>query len=108
MKDKNKKKIAAIGRKEFTLGFELAGVQKTFNPSDKTDYKEKIEELTSGKETDIGILVLNEEDLNELPKRVQKQVNQSIEPVTVILSKDGESQRLQEKIKKAIGADITQ
>lgn len=108
MEDKDKKKITAVGKKEFTLGFELAGVQKTFNPNNEAEYREKVEDLTSGKETDIGILVLNEEDLNELPKRVQKQVNQSIDPVTVILSKDGESQRLQEKIKKAIGADITQ
>lgn len=104
----NKKKIAAIGKKEFTLGFELAGVQTTYNPNNTEQYINQIESIIENDTEEVGILIVNNKDLQELPKRIQKQVNQSVDPVTVILSEEGESQRLKEKIKKAIGADITQ
>lgn len=104
----SKRKIGVIGEKEFTLGFELAGVQETYKTTSKEEYKEQIQELINKKETDIGILIANQKDLNKLPKRIQQNVNQSVDPVTVALSEEGESQHLQEKIKKAIGADITQ
>lgn len=106
--NQNKKKIGVIGKKEFTLGFELAGVQETFPIKKTEEYREKIEEIIEEKKGNIGILVANQKDIQELPKRIQNKVNQSVDPVTVILSEDGESQHLQEKIKKAIGADITQ
>lgn len=102
MKDEKKKEIAVIGDEEFTLGFRLAGVQKTFNPE---DYNQKIQELVNRE--DIGILVTEEEALQNLPKRIRGQVENSVEPVVVALSETAESERLQEKIKKAIGADIT-
>ena len=98
-----KKNLAVIGDQEFTLGFELAGVGKVF---DKGNYKEKIQELI--KRDDIGILVVQETDLQELPKRIQQNISSSVDPVVVPLSEEAESERLQEKIKRAIGADITQ
>ncbi|MFB6241642.1 MAG: V-type ATP synthase subunit F [Candidatus Nanosalina sp.] len=100
--EEKKKQIAAIGDSDFTLGFELAGVQKTFG---KENYREKIEELIDRE--DLGILIVKEEDLQELPKRIRNQVGSSVDPVVVSLSETAESERLQEKIKKAIGADIT-
>jgi V/A-type H+-transporting ATPase subunit F len=103
MVDEEKKKhIAVIGDSDFTLGFELAGVQKTFG---KENYREKIEELIDRE--DLGILIVKEDDLQELPKRVRNQVGSNVDPVVVSLSETAESERLQEKIKKAIGADIT-
>lgn len=100
--DIKKKNIAVIGSEDFTLGFRLAGVTKTFGPE---NYQEKIQELVE--RNDIGILVAEETDLNNLPKRVRTEVESSVEPVVVALSETAESERLQEKIKKAIGADIT-
>ena len=105
--NQDKKKIGVIGSKEFTLGFELAGVQETFPTKSTEEYREKITQIIKEKQEEIGILVANKEDVAELPKRIQNNVNQSVDPVTVILSEDGESQHLQEKIKKAIGADIS-
>jgi V/A-type H+-transporting ATPase subunit F len=102
MEEDKKKEIAVIGNEKFTLGFRLAGVSKTYNPE---NYQEKIQELV--KRDDIGILVADEKDLQELPKRIRGQVESSVEPVIVSLSETAESERLQEKIKKAIGADIT-
>ena len=102
MNQEKKKNIAVIGGEEFTLGFELAGISKTYNPE---NYTEKIQELV--KRDDLGILVAEEQDMKELPKRAREQVDTSVEPVVVTLSETAESERMQEKIKKAIGADIT-
>ena len=102
MKDEKKKNIAVIGSEEFNLGFKLAGVTKTFNPE---NYSEKIQELI--KRDDLGILITEERDLMNLPNRIRNKVENSVEPVVVSLSETAESERLQEKIKKAIGADIT-
>ena len=102
MNKEKKKEIAIVGSEEFTLGFKLAGVKKTFNPE---DYQEKIQDLVN--RDDIGILVAEDSDLDQLPGRIRNEVENSVEPVVVALSETAESERLQEKIKKAIGADIT-
>lgn len=98
-----KKKIAAIGDKEFTTGFQLAGIQRVYNPE---DYQEQIQDLLDSEE--VGIIIAKQTDVEELPKRIQNQVQNNVDPVVVSLSQDAESVHLQEKIKKAIGADITQ
>jgi len=102
MNQEKKKNIAVIGSEEFTLGFELAGITKTYSPE---NYSEKIQDLV--KRDDLGILVAEEQDMKQLPKRTRNQVDSSVEPVVVTLSEEAESERMQEKIKKAIGADIT-
>ena len=102
MEDDKKKDIAVVGDENFTLGFSLAGVTKVFNPE---DYAQEIQELV--KREDIGILVAENSDLQGLPGRIRGEVEASIDPVVVSLSETAESERLQEKIRKAIGADIT-
>ena len=103
MDEQRKKEIAAIGSEEFTLGFELAGVKNVFNPD---DYAEKIQELTD--RDDLGIVIVEDSDLEQIPARIRRDVEESVDPVVVALSEEAESERLQEKIKRAIGADITQ
>lgn len=100
--ESEKRKIAVIGDSDFRLGFKLAGVKEVF---DKENYEEKIQRILEDDE--IGILVVKEEDLEVLSKRVRNEVGSSVNPVVVSLSEDAESERLQDKIKKAIGADIT-
>lgn len=102
LEEEDKKKIAVIGDSDFRLGFKLAGVKKTF---DTENYQEKIQEIID--RDDIGILIVNEDDLEVLTKRVRNNVESSVDPVVVALSEEAESERLQDKIKKAIGADIT-
>ncbi|EHK02279.1 V-type ATP synthase subunit F [Candidatus Haloredivivus sp. G17] len=97
-----KKEIAVIGSEEFTLGFRLAGIKKTF---ESENFEQKIEELL--KRNDIGILVAEEQDIQTSSKKTRQNIEKSVEPVVMGLSEDAESERLQEKIKKAIGADIT-
>lgn len=97
-----KKSIAVIGEREFTLGFELAGVQKSFG---KENYKEKIQELIERE--DLGIIVAKKEDVDDLPGRIQNQVNESVDPVVVTLSESAESSDLQDKIQRVIGIDLS-
>lgn len=100
--EKEQRKIAVIGDSNLRLGFKLAGIQETFT---KDNYQEKIQEITDRE--DIGILIVEEDDLDALSKRARNEIESSVNPVVVALSKEAESERLQEKIKKAIGADIT-
>jgi len=106
MTEKQKKKIAAIGTEEFTLGFKLAGIQKTLNPSNKKEYQQKLQELL--REEELGILIAKQSELEKLPNRIKNEAEKSVDPVVVTLSEDGENLKLKEQIKKAIGADITQ
>jgi len=100
--EEEKKQIAVIGGSDFTTGFRLTGVNKIF--SDK-NYGQKIQELTE--RDDIGIVVAEQEDILELPERIQKKVQESVSPVVVALSESGTTEQINEKIRKVIGADIT-
>lgn len=101
-KEFSKKKIAVIGGSDFTTGFRLAGVNKIFG---EENYTEKIQELID--RDDIGIVVAEQKDLLELPDRIQKKVQESVDPVVVPLSESGTTEQINEKIRKVIGADIT-
>lgn len=102
MKDETKKTIGVVGNDEFTVGFQLAGIEKVF---DNENFEETIQELMD--QEDLGILVVDEKDMEKLSKRMVREVESSADPVVVSLSEEAESERLQEKIKRAIGADIT-
>ncbi|MFB6216488.1 MAG: V-type ATP synthase subunit F [Candidatus Aenigmatarchaeota archaeon] len=85
MEDEEKKSIAVIGEDEFTLGFRLAGIQKVF---DTENYAEKVQDLIS--RDDIGILIAEQSDVEELPNRIQNQVEESVDPVVVQLSEENQ------------------
>jgi V/A-type H+-transporting ATPase subunit F len=102
MKEQKKKKIAVIGDEEFTLGFELAGVNQIYGAE---NYRENVEELLEKDE--VGIVIAHSRDIEELPARVKKRVEESVEPVVVELSEQPGTEKLGEKIKRAIGIDIT-
>lgn len=102
VKDEKKKGIAVIGGSDFTAGFRLAGVKRTHGTE---NYQEKMKELLD--KDDLGILVVHENDLTRLSPRMKENAQSSVDPVVVTLSETAESEHLQEKIKKAIGADIT-
>ncbi|NMJ76639.1 hypothetical protein GLU01_01075 [Nanohaloarchaea archaeon] len=92
--------IATLGTKDFNLGFKLAGVDKTY-----TDTSEFEQILDEGRH---GILVVQGDTYQELPGRLRERADSSAEPVVVPLSEEAESERLDRKIKQAIGTDITE
>ena len=110
-----------IGNDEFTIGFRLAGIKKIItvanntvannsnnnnNNNNNNKYKHT-ELLTALGDKSIGVLVLERDYILTLPERIREKVEDSIQPVCVVLSQDrsGEDD-LRRKVKKSIGLDV--
>ena len=98
--------IAVVGSPEFTTGFRLAGVRRfeTVPDDRKDDELDEAVETVLGDEG-VGIVVMNDEDLEHLSRNVRNAVETSIEPTVVTLGGGGTS-GLREQIKRAIGIDL--
>jgi V/A-type H+-transporting ATPase subunit F len=98
--------IAVVGSPEFTTGFRLAGVRRFETvPDDRKDddLDEAVESVLGDEE--VGIVVMNDADLEHLSRNVRNDVETSIEPTVVTLGGGGSS-GLREQIKRAIGIDL--
>ena len=93
--------IAVIGSDEFVLGFRLAGIRRVF-VANSDNYQEKMLEAMS--QPTIGILAVDEKDLDNLSFQVRQKVMDSIQPVVVPVG--GDDGDLREKVKRAIGVDL--
>jgi V/A-type H+-transporting ATPase subunit F len=99
--------IGVVGSPEFTTGFRLAGVRRFANvPPEEKD--ERLDEAVEGmlEDDDVGIVVMNGDDLDFLSRNVRRRVETSVEPVLVTLGGDAGSGGLREQIKRAIGIDL--
>lgn len=95
-----KQEIAAAGNRDFVVGFQLAGVKKTYDTG-----KQTIQEIM--KDPSIGILILDQRDVAELPEHIRATIEGSVKPTTVIVSEDASSQdALRRMVKKSIGVDV--
>jgi len=94
--------LAVVGRGDFTLGFKLAGIRKTYEVTDETIDSTVRDTLD---DRDVGILVMHNDDVSVLPAALQSALGESIEP-TVVLVGGGETSQLREKIKQAVGVDL--
>ena len=95
--------IAVVGPLEFTLGFQLAGVENLYNPSDDEEMAETLRSLLNEKE--VGVVVIDNIDLMRLPERLRQQLSDSVTP-TVLGSGTQEDNTLRESIKSALGVDL--
>ena len=98
--------IAVIGSPEFTTGFKLAGVRR--NESIQEDEKsQKLDAVVEDVlvDSEIGIIVMHQEDLAYLSRGVRKLVEERVEPTVVTLG-SVESSGLRDQIKRAIGIDL--
>ena len=101
------REVAVVGSPEFTTGFRLAGVRKFENvPADEkgVDLDDAVTRVLDDEE--VGIVVLNSEDLEYLSRSVREQVETSVEPTLVTLGGEAGSGGLREQIKRAIGIDL--
>lgn len=91
-------KIAVCGNEDFTLGFELVGMDAyTMN-----DFEKLI-----SKSSDAGIVIISQEDYNLLSLKLKNNVDKLLKPIVVILSKDDiKGGNLRESIIKALGVDL--
>ena len=73
--------IAVVGPLEFTLGFQLAGVENLYNPSDDEEMAEILRSLLN--QAEIGVVVVDNFDLMRLPERLRLQLSESITPTVL-------------------------
>jgi V/A-type H+/Na+-transporting ATPase subunit F len=95
--------IAFVGGSESVLGFNLAGVKKSYAANTEEEIVAKIGEVMA--DSNVGILVLKQSDYNKLPKRLQEQLSDSIRPTMIAIGTE-QSTEMREKIKRAIGVDL--
>ena len=95
--------IAAVGPLEFTLGFQLAGVKNLYNPSDEEEMSETLISLL--KQSEIGVVVVDNIDLMKLPERLRIRLSESVTPSVVGVGSE-EDNTLRESIKSALGVDL--
>ena len=97
-------KIGIIGKKDFTVGFQLAGAKKIYEVSDQ-DYVEKFENCFS--EQDVGIIIMDELFFKKLPLRLKKKIEKAVSPVVVSISEtDIGGADLSALIKRCLGVDL--
>ena len=99
--------IAVVGDRTFTTGFRLAGVRRVesvVEAKKETDLDDAVEAVLD--DDDVGIVVMHDDDLAHLSRRVRKRVEESVDPVVVTLGGDAEASGLRDQIKRAIGIDL--
>jgi V/A-type H+-transporting ATPase subunit F len=99
------KEIAVMGSPDFVLGFNLAGVRRTYPVADGNEFAKSIDALLHKKDN-VGILIVQGSDMDALPPLLRKKASDSIEPVIVAMGEGAGQDDLREKVKRAIGIDI--
>lgn len=91
-------KIVVVGDEEFTMGFELVGIESA--PVDKF-------ESLLDKGAEVGIIIISQKDHETLSMKVKTQLTRQLKPIVVILSEeDIKGNSLREKVVKALGVDL--
>jgi V/A-type H+/Na+-transporting ATPase subunit F len=97
------KKVVVLGENEFTLGFELTGVECSYK-LDEDSPEQTVNELMADKE--IGLIVMEEKTMERFSETMREKLSQSIEPVFLVLSVQDTNEELRKLIKKSIGVDL--
>ena len=95
------KRIAIAGSEEFCLGFRLAGIRDTFLIKDNP-----MDILSRFKDSDFGIIILEERFLSQLESEDRIEIEDSVKPVFIPLSENENQESLMRLIKKSIGIDL--
>ncbi|MFQ3316694.1 MAG: V/A-type H+-transporting ATPase subunit F [Candidatus Poseidoniaceae archaeon] len=95
--------IAVVGTPEFTLGFQLAGIDNLHNPEGEEATISTFKKLLTTK--NVGIVVVDSTILAELPERLRDQLSASISPTVLGIGTE-EDTTLRDTIRRAIGVDL--
>ena len=94
--------LAVVGRDDFVLGFRLAGVRKVHSAApDALDAT--VERVVD--DPDVGILVMDTDDLRRLSPGVRRRLETVPRPVVIAVGAK-EEEDLRTKVKRAIGVDL--
>jgi V/A-type H+-transporting ATPase subunit F len=95
--------IAIVGISEFTLGFQLAGIDVLHNPEGEEAMISTFKSLLNNKS--VGIVVVDSAILADLPERLRDQLSASVSPTVLGIGTE-EDTTLRDTIRKAIGVDL--
>jgi V/A-type H+-transporting ATPase subunit F len=96
--------VAVVGNADFVTGFLLAGVRKTFITTDAS-LESTLKEVL--KEEDVGILIMNSDDVEKLSTPLRIALDDSVEPTVISIGGAvDERTHLREKIKRSVGVDL--
>ena len=98
------KDIGVMGNPDFVIGFNLAGIRKTY-AVEPTDFPKSMERILSQKDN-LGILIVESSSLDTLTPLLKKKVSESLEPVVIAMGEGAGEADLREKVKRAIGIDL--
>ena len=93
-----------IGKSEFVTGFRLAGISKVYETPDIPATESAVRSVLEDKS--VGILVMHNDDIGNLPEILRKDLNESVQPTVVALGGSGSGSNLRDKIKQAVGVDL--
>jgi V/A-type H+-transporting ATPase subunit F len=96
--------LAVIGKSEFVTGFRLAGIRKVYETADIAATESVVKSVLEDKS--VGILVMHNDDIGNLPEILRKNLNESVQPTVVALGGSGSGSNLRDKIKQAVGVDL--
>jgi V/A-type H+-transporting ATPase subunit F len=97
--------IAVIGNSEFILGFRLAGIRKTYAAENDEKLNEYITRVLQDNE--VGILVLNNRDMERVPRRLRTTLEDSVKPTVIAIGGEEEGGlSMRERIKRSVGVDL--
>ncbi len=96
--------LAVIGKSEFVTGFRLAGIRNIYETNDVTSTESAVKSVLDNKS--IGILVMHNDDIGNLPENLRNNLNESVQPTVVALGGSGAGSNLRDKIKQAVGVDL--
>ena len=95
--------IAIVGSPEFTLGFQLAGIMRLHNPENDEEMSQTLRSMLDEKE--VGIIVVDADDLARVPDKLRQRLSDSISPTVLGIGTE-EDNTLRESIKSALGVDL--
>lgn len=95
------KSLAILGKPEFTLGFRLTGIRQVIEADEP---EKKVEVLLENK--GVGIVILDEETMNNLKERTKEKVMASIDPIFVVVSAKATQDKLRKMVIQSIGVDL--
>ena len=97
------KEIAILGGTEFSLGFQIAGINNLFT-IDEENPDQSIKKIMEKPE--IGLVIMEEKTLDLLSEEMRDSLGQSIEPVFLTISEQDSNEEMKRLIKKSIGVDL--
>jgi len=96
--------ISIAGSSKFVLGFQLAGIRKTYNL--ESDAYRNIKKIMEDENT--GIIIVEEDLMKKMDERDRNEIEESVKPVIIVISEESSSEGLRKMIRKSIGIDLWQ